>query len=102
MEYLCKVTNSSYVVCLKIILKNNQTSDRGDPAVLKKLKKKKHVLKAWACLFLLCLYLATIFVTIQNNVFSNTVLSTLRHVCFTEAFFESITFLTIFSLILLS
>ena len=95
MEYLCKITTSSYVVCLKTILKNSQTFGRGDPALLKKLKKK-YVLKAWACLCLLCLHLATIFVTIQQNAFSNTVLRILKHVCFTEASFEPIKFLTIF------
>ena len=47
-------------------------------------------------MFLLCLHLATIFVTIQNNVFNNTVLSILRHVRFTEASFKPITFLPIF------
>ena len=40
MEYLCKTTTSIYVVCLKRILKSNQTSGKGDPALLKKLKKK--------------------------------------------------------------
>ena len=88
MEYLCKINTSSYIVCLKTILKNNQASGRGDPALLEKLKKK-HVLKTWTCLFLLCLHLATIFVTVQQNVFSNTVLSLLiRHVYFTEGSFE--------------
>ena len=78
MEYLCKITTFGYVVCLKTILKNSQTSGRGDPALLKKLKKK-YVLKAWACLCLLCLHLATIFVTIQQNAFSNTVLRILNN-----------------------
>ena len=97
MEYLCKITTSSYVLCLKTILQNNQTSGIGDPALLEKLMKKKNVLKTWACLFLLCLHLATIFITIQQNVFSNTVLSLLiNHICFTEASIEPITFLPIF------
>ena len=94
MECLCKITTSNYVVCLKTILKNNQTSGRSDPALLKKLRK--NVLTAWTCLFLLCLHLATIFVTIGQNAFRNTVLRILRHVCFTEASFEPITFLPIF------
>ena len=72
---------------LKNILKSNKKSGRGDPALLKRLK---------ACLFLLCLHLAENFVTIQHNVFSNVVLSILRHARFTEASFEPITFLPIF------
>ena len=95
MDYLCKITTSSYVVCLKTISKNNQASGRGGPAPLKKLKKR-YVLKACVCLFLLCLHLTLIFVTVQQNTFSNTVLSILRHVCFTETSFEPITFLLIF------
>ena len=40
MEYLCKTTTSIYAVCLKRILKNNQTSGKGEPAPLS-LKKKR-------------------------------------------------------------
>ena len=77
MEDLCKITNSNYIACLKIILKRNQISRRGYPALLQKLKRKD-VLKT-ADMFLLWLHLATIFVTIEHNVYSNTVRSLLRH-----------------------
>ena len=40
MGHLCKTTTSIYVVCLKRVLRNNQTSGKGDPGLLKKLKKK--------------------------------------------------------------
>ena len=90
MEYLSKISSFSYIVCLKTILKNSQTSGRGDPALL------KHVLKTCTCLFHMFVHLATIFVTIQHNVISNTVLRILRHVHFTEASFEPIIFLLIF------
>ena len=46
--------------------------------------------------YFLCLHLAPTSVTIHQNVFSNTVLSILRHVCFAEASFEPITFFPIF------
>ena len=39
IEYLSKMINSNYIVCLKRILTNNQTSGRGDPAFHKKLRK---------------------------------------------------------------
>ena len=39
MEYLCKTTTSSYAVCLKRTLENNQASVKGDPALLTGLKK---------------------------------------------------------------
>ena len=74
MEYLCKITTSNYIVWLKTILKNNQKSGRGYLSVLRRLKKK-HVWKAWTCLFLLVLLLATTFVTIQYKVISNRVLN---------------------------
>ena len=78
-EYLCKITTSNYIACLKTILKNNQTSGRGDPALLEKPKRKHGHGQSWICLFLLCLHLATFCVTIQHNVFSNTVLSFSRY-----------------------
>ena len=68
IEYLSKIINSNYIVCLKRILTNNQTSGRGDPAFHKKLRKGMSM-------FLLFLHLATIFVTIQYNTFSNTVVT---------------------------
>ena len=74
MEYLWKITTSNYIVWLKTILKNNQKSGRGYLSVLRRLKKK-HVWKAWTCLFLLVLLLATTFVTIQYKVISNRVLN---------------------------
>ena len=52
-------------------------------------------------MFVLCLHLATIFVTTQYDVSSNTVLRILRHVHFTEEFFEPIIFLPIFDLFVL-
>ena len=73
--HLCCLWNTSVKSPLS---KNNQTSGGGDPALLKKLKTI-HVLKAWACFFLLCRHLSTIFATTQNNVFSNTVVSFLSH-----------------------
>ena len=91
---LAKITTASYIAFLKTILKNSHKSGTGDTALIKKLKKK-HVLKTWKCLFVLCLPLVTIFVTIDHNVFSNTVLSILRYFLFTEASFEPITFLLI-------
>ena len=77
MEYLCKITTSNYVACLKTTLKDNQTSGRGHPALLQKLKRK-HVRNTMD-MFVLWLHLATIFVTIQHNVFGNTVQSLLKH-----------------------
>ena len=79
MEYLCKITTSNYIVWLKTILKNTQKSGRGYLSVLRRLKKK-HVWKAWTCLFLLVLLLATTFVTIQHKVISNRVLNLLSKV----------------------
>ena len=75
-------------------MKNNQTS--GIEVTLLKKFNKKHVLRACTCLFLWCPHLATVFVTIQHNVFSNAVLGILRHVHFTEASFEPTTFPSIF------
>ena len=103
MEYLCKITTSNYIVWLKTILKNNQKSGRGYLSVLRRLKKK-HVWKAWTCLFLLVLLLATTFVTIQYKVISNRVLnlsSTVVQVnfgiyCSSIISFEPINFLPIF------
>ena len=40
MEYLCKITFSNYIACLKPTLKNNRPSGRGHPALLQKLKRK--------------------------------------------------------------
>ena len=62
MECLCKIITSSHI-CLKTILKNNQTSGRSDPALLKMLEQKL-VWRAWACLFY-------VFATFQHNGFSN-------------------------------
>ena len=40
LEHVCKITTSSYIVCLKTTMKSNQVSGRGHPALLQKLKRK--------------------------------------------------------------
>ena len=66
MKHLCKITISSNINCLKAILKNNQTFGRGDQFSLKSLSKK--CLEGMG-MFVLCLHLTTIFVTIQHIAF---------------------------------
>ena len=41
MKHLCKIKTSNYIICLKTTLKNHQTSGRGLPALLQKLKSKQ-------------------------------------------------------------
>ena len=43
MEHLRKITSSSYLTCLKIMLKNNQYSGRGDPLPLQKFQLKQTI-----------------------------------------------------------
>ena len=75
VENSCKSTNSSYIICLKTILKTNRLPEEVPPRCSIGLTQ---VLKS-RDMFVLRPNLITIFVTIQHNVFSETVLSLLRH-----------------------